>query len=154
MEGKQYLNAFINNSATIRGILAADLTDAPHKAVGYDSSGRLAVPAADGDPVIGIILSDAPANDSGITKAGTEIDVLIRQTGLAEAGESVKKGDFLTATAAGKVKKAAAGNYIFGIAMTPAAAEGELTQINITHSGYMCGIPGTITPLCAMEGLV
>lgn len=139
MAGKQYLNAFINNSATICDVLAADLTDAPHKAVGYNSSGKLSVPAADGDPVIGIILSDAPADDSNITKAGTEIDVLTRQTGLAEAGAAVKKGDFLAAAATGKVKKAAAGNYILGIAMTDASAAGELVQIQITHSGYMAG---------------
>lgn len=137
MAGKQYLNAFINNSATIRDVLAADLTDAPHKAVGYNGDGKLAVPAADGDPVIGIILSDAPANDSGITRAGTEIDVLIRQTGLAEAEETVRKGDLLTSVTTGRVKKATVGNYIFGIAMTDASAEGELVQIQITHSGYM-----------------
>ena len=70
MADKQYLNAFMNNSATIRDVLAADVTDAPHKAVTYDAEGKLILPAADGDPAIGILLSDTAANDSGVSKAG------------------------------------------------------------------------------------
>ena len=96
----------------------------------------MALPAADGAPVIGIILSDAPADDSYITKAGTEIDVLIRLTGLAQAEEALKKGDFLTATTKGTIKKAVSSDYIFGIAMTEVTAAGELVQIQITNSGY------------------
>lgn len=136
MSGKQYLNAFMNNTATIRDVLAANVEGAPHKVVAYDKDGKLALPAADGDPAIGIILSDAPANDSGITPAGAEVDVLIRHIGLAEAGAAVAKGDFLTATEDGTVRKAAAGEYILGIAMTAATAAGDLAQVYITHSGY------------------
>lgn len=74
MANKQYLNAFINNSATIRDALAADIMDAPHKAVAYNSEGKLALPAADGVPAIGVILSDAAAFDNGsalVSRAGT-----------------------------------------------------------------------------------
>lgn len=139
MANKQYLNAFINNSATIRDALAADITDAPHKAVAYDANGKLALPAADGDPAVGVILSDAAAYDNGnslVTKAGTEVDVLIHHIGLIEAGEAVKKGDLLTVSTAGKAKKAVSGNFILGVAMTAASADGELVQIQITKSGY------------------
>lgn len=136
MSGKQYLNAFMNNTATIRDVLAADAQDAPHKVLAYNTDGKLALPTADGDPVIGIVLSDAPANDSGITPAGAEVDVLIRHIGLAEADAAVAKGDFLTATKDGTVRKADAGEYILGIAMTAATAKGELAQVYITHSGY------------------
>ncbi|MDE7055106.1 MAG: DUF2190 family protein [Oscillospiraceae bacterium] len=139
MSTKQYLNAFINNSATIRNVLAADIEDAPHKAVAYDSDGKLALPAADGAPAVGVILSDAAAFDTGsalVTKAGTEVDVLIKDTGLIETGEAVAKGDLLTVDAKGCAKKAAAGSFILGIAMTAAAVAGELVQIHITKSGY------------------
>ena len=136
MADKQYLNAFMNNSATIRNMLASDVEGAPHKAVAYNADGKLALPAADGDPAIGIILSDVPANGSGITPAGTEGDVLIRHIGLIEAGAAVAKGDFLTVTKDGTARKAAAGEYIFGIAMTAADTVGELVQVYITHSGY------------------
>jgi len=136
MADKQYLNAFMNNSATIRDVLAADVTDAPHKVVAYDADGKLILPAADGDPAIGILLSDTAANDNGVSPAGTEVDVLIKDIGLALAGGAVKKGEHLTTTTTGAVQKAAAGNYILGIAMTEATAEGELVQIKLTHGGY------------------
>lgn len=139
MGNKQYLNAFINNSATIRDVVGADITDAPHKVVVFDADGKLSLPAADGDPAIGIVLSDASALDNGaalVTKAGMEIDVLIKDIGLAEAGEAVAKGDFLTASADGTVKKAAAGDFILGMALTAASEAGELVQMQITKSGY------------------
>lgn len=136
MNGKQYLNAFINNTATIRDVLAADVENAPHKVLAYNTDGKLALPAADGGPVVGVILSDAPANDSGVTPSGAEVDVLIRHIGLAEAGAAVAKGDLLTATTDGTLRKAKAGEYILGIAMTAAAAAGELAQVYITHGGY------------------
>lgn len=133
---KQYLNAFINNSTTIRGVLAADITGAPHKAVAFNSEGKLSLPAADGDPVVGTLLSDTPADDSGKTAAGTEVDVLIKNIGLIEAGAAIAKGDLLTVSTEGTAKKAAAGNFILGIAMTKAEVAGELVQIQITKSGY------------------
>lgn len=139
MAGKQYLNAFINSSATIREAVAANITDAAHKAVVYDSNGRLTLPAADGDPAVGVILSDATAYDNGtslITAAGMEVDVLICKIGLIEAGEAVKKGDLLTVSTTGQAKKAASGDFILGTAMTEAATAGELVHIQITKSGY------------------
>ena len=139
MAGKQYLNAFINNSAIIREAVAANITDAAHKAVVYDNDGRLALPAADGDPAVGVILSDAAAYDNGtslITVAGTEVDVLICKIGLIEVGEAVKKGDLLTVSTTGQAKKAASGDFILGTAMTDATTVGELVHIQITKSGY------------------
>ena len=139
MSKKQYLTAFVNNSATIRDVVGADITDAPHKVVAYNADGKLILPAADGDPAVGVVLSDAAAYDTGtalVTKAGMEVDVLIKDIGLAEAGEAVAKGDLLTASAAGTVKKAASGNFILGVAMTTALEAGELVQVQITKSGY------------------
>jgi len=114
MVDKQYLNAFINNSATVRDVLAADIPEAPHKAVAYDSNGKLALPAADGSPAIGILLSDTEADDGSASKAGTEVDVLIKNIGLALAGGAIRKGGHPTATTTGAVQKAATGNYILG----------------------------------------
>lgn len=139
MSNKQYLTAFINNTATFRDVLAADIENAAHKAVAFDSEGKLALPASDGAPVLGIILSDVAAFDNGttlVTKAGTEVDVLIKNIGLIEAEEAVAKGDLLTVSATGCAKKAAAGNFILGMAMTTATNAGELVQIHITKSGY------------------
>ena len=71
-----------------------------------------------------------------MSKAGTEVDVLIKDIGLALAGGAIKKGEHLTATTTGAVQKAAAGNFILGIAMTATTAAGELVQIQMTKSGY------------------
>jgi len=136
MAEKQYLNAFINNSATIRDVLAADITDAAHKAVAYNSEGKLALPAADGDAAVGVILSDVGANDDGVSKAGTEVDVLIKDVGLVLVSEAVQKGDRLAATTTGALHKAAAGEFILGVALSAASAAGELVQLQIIKSGY------------------
>ena len=138
-DGKQYLNAFVNNSATIRDVLATEIEDAPHKAVTWDDNGKLIVPAAKGDPAIGFILSDAFAFYNGITPAGTEVDVLIKDIGLGMASGVIKKGDFVTADTDGKLTKAEDGNFILGVAMTAAESDGELVQVQLTKSGYKGG---------------
>lgn len=136
MKGKDYLNAFMNNSATIRDVLKADITDAPHKAVTYDTDGKLIVPAKAGDPAVGLILSDTPSNYDGVTKAGTEVDVLIKDIGLGTASGAIAKGDLVTTDTGGKLKKAGDGNFIFGMALTATTADGELVQVQITKGGY------------------
>lgn len=133
---KQYLNAFMNNSATIRDTLGADITDAPHKAVAYDENGALVVTSEKGTPAVGLILSDAPANYSGVTPTGAEVDVLIKDIGLGIASGAIAKGDLVTTDTDGKLAKAGAGEFIFGIAVTAAAADGELVQVQITKGGY------------------
>lgn len=132
---KQYLNAFMNNSATIRDVLKADIKDAPHKAVAYDTDGKLIVPKTAGDPAIGLILSDTPATYDGVTKAETEVDVLIKDIGLGTASGAIAKGDPVTTDTDGKLKKAEAGNFIFGFAITAATADGDTFQVQITKGG-------------------
>ena len=136
MERKDYLNAFMNNSATIRGVLKADIEEAPHKAVAFDDDGTLKVPAAEGDPVVGLVLSDTPADGSGKTAAGTEVDVLIKDIGLGIAAEEIKPGNLVMADTEGKLKKATEGKFVLGMAVTHAAADGELVQVQITKGGY------------------
>lgn len=139
MAVKQFLNAFINNSSTIREKTAAAITNAAHKAVTYNSDGNLILPASNGVPALGFVLSDTPGNESGtdiITPAGTEIDVIIKDIGLAEAGAAIAKGAAVTVTSAGKVQTASTGNFIIGFALTAASAAGELVQVQITKSGY------------------
>ena len=133
---KEYLNAFMNNSATVRGTLASAITGAPHKAVVFDSDGNIALPTAAGDPALGFVLSDAPGGDTGETPAGTEVDVLIKDIGLGEASAAIAKGAAVSVTATGTLATAAKGDFILGFAMTAASAKGELVQVQITKSGY------------------
>lgn len=140
MSRKEYLNAFINNSATIRDVLKDAITDAPHKAVTYGEEGTLIVPAKAGDPAIGLILSDAWADHAGETPAGAEVDVLIKDIGLGIAASAIKKGELVTTATEGKLAKATGGNFIFGMALTDAAEDGDTFQVQITKAGY-CSNP-------------
>jgi len=132
---KEYLNAFVNNSATVRGAAAKEMTGAPHKAVAFDKDGNLDLPTA-GGPALGFVLSDAPGGTDGKIPAGTEIDVLIKDIGLGEASAAIAKGDAVAVTATGQLKTAAGGEFILGFAMTAAEAAGQLVQVQITKSGY------------------
>lgn len=139
MESKQYLTALINNSSTIRETAAVDIPNAAQKAVTFDQDGKLVLPAANGDPVIGVVLSDVSAYENGenlVTKAGTDVDVLIRDIGLMETGEAIAKGDLISVNTSGQAVKATAGNFILGMAFTAAENAGELIQIQITKSGF------------------
>ncbi|MFP3153124.1 hypothetical protein LQZ18_01575 [Lachnospiraceae bacterium ZAX-1] len=135
----QYLNAFINNSATIREVVGADITNARHKVVMYDEGGNVEL-ATSGDKAIGVILSDTAAIESGddlITKAGFEVDILIKYIGLVEAAGAISKGDLVTVNGVGQVATAAAGDFVFGRAFTSTSAEGELAQVQINPAGYI-----------------
>ena len=140
MAVKQYLNAFQNNSATIRDVTAADITNAAHKAVTFNNDGELILPATNGAPAVGFILSDAPGYESGsdiVTPAGSEVDVLIKDIGLGIAAGASVKGAAVTVTTTGAVQTAVAGNFILGFAMTAASAAGALVQVQLTKSGYV-----------------
>ena len=133
---KEYLNAFINNSATIRGTLKAAITGAPHKAVVFDSDGTVKLPASAGAPAVGLILSDAPGGTDGTMAAGEEVDILIKDIGLGEASAAIAIGAAVSVTTAGKLATATSGDFILGFAMTAATAAGDLIQVQITKSGY------------------
>jgi len=81
-----------------------------------------------------------------VTKAGTAIDVLIKDISLAEAGKPAAKGGPLTASATGTVKKAASGNFILGVALTATQEAGELVHLQITKSGFMAAAAAAVTP--------
>jgi hypothetical protein len=135
--GHEYLNAFINNSSTIREKLGADIPNAPHKAVMYDASGDVVL-ATNGFQAVGILLSDTrqlPESGTPTAKAGTEVDILIKYIGLIEAGGTIAKGDAVTVNASGQAVKANTGDFIFGFAFTAAGASGELVQVQINRAG-------------------
>jgi hypothetical protein len=138
---KEYLNAFINNSPTVREKLGADIVNAPHKAVAYDENGNIVLATA-GEGAIGILLGDTRQEGAGGTpaaKAGQEADVLIKHIGLLEAGGAIAKGAPVTINASGQGVTAAAGDFVFGFAFTAASAAGELAQVQITRSGALSG---------------
>jgi len=126
-----FLNAFINESATITENAGVDLELPAHKAVAYDPDGNV-VFAEDGETAIGIVLS--PSIDPIV--AGKRVEILIKYIGLLEISEELLKGDFVTIGAGGVGKKAASGDFIFGRAFTH-SMPGECVQVQINQAGYM-----------------
>ena len=128
---KEYLNAFMNNSATIREVAGAEIKNAAHKAVAYNANGKVILPASAGAVAVGFILSDTLD-----LAEGDETNILIKDIGLGEASAAIAKGAAVTVTTAGTLATAASGNFILGFAMTAASAAGELVQVQLTKSGY------------------
>jgi hypothetical protein len=132
-EGKvERLNAFINNSATIKEYAGADIAAPAHLAVMYGADGNV-IPATSGDKAIGLILSDT----LDPVKKGGEVNILIKYIGLGVAGAAVNKGDLVSVDGAGKIMPAASGNFIFGRAFTAASEAGECVQVQINQMGVM-----------------
>ncbi len=134
----EFLTSFCNASNTISERLGADIPNAPHKAVMFDSNGDVVL-AADPSKAIGILLSDTPQTDSDAAptaKKGSAVSILIKNIGLLEAGESITKGALVTINASGQGVPAASGSFIFGRAFSSASAAGQLFQVQINPSGY------------------
>jgi len=112
----------INQSVTIVEQAGADIADARNRIMAYDEDGNVVL-AADGSVVpIGIALIEAGVNDisgieSGKVKVGDDVNIQIKDIGYILAGDSIAKGDEVTASS-GLAVKAEAGNYVIGIAMS------------------------------------
>lgn len=127
---KTVLGTAINTSPTVVFPAGAAITDARAKALAI-GSGKAVLPTA-GANVIGI---SGMETDEAVAE-GDDIEIQIKDIGKWEAAEAIAIGDELATDATGKAKKAIAGQFIVGVAMTAASAAGTLVQVQITKSGY------------------
>ena len=125
-----FLNAFINESATITENVAVDIEEPAHKAVAYDPDGKIVL-AESGETAIGLILSPS----LNPLFAGERVEILIKYIGLLLTTEELLKGDPITITAGGFGRKAVAGDFIFGWAFTH-SMPGECVHCQITKTGF------------------
>lgn len=123
-----YLTHAINQSPTIYGEANAALTAPAMKAVAFNSSGKVILPAASGDFAIGIVLADADN-----IAAGGRVNIQIKDICLAIAGETIKRGDLLMAHTDGTVKVATAGKQTIGVALG-GASSGKPVEMMIMHT--------------------
>ncbi len=134
MENRSFNGAQINQSVTIVEQAGADIDDVRNRIMAYDKDGNVVL-AADGSAVlVGVALIEAGSNDvsgvgSGKVRAGDDVDIQIKDIGYILAGGDIAKGDEVTA-ASGLAAKAAAGNYVVGIALS-AATNGEYCRVQI-----------------------
>ena len=128
------LGTAINSSPTIVMPAKAAITNPRYLALAVDA-GKVKLPAAAGDPVIGIAIGE---NDS--VAADDMVDIQIKDIGKWIASGSIAVGAELAADANGKAAAATSGDFILGVALTAASAAGDIIQVQITKSGYK---PGT-----------
>ncbi len=135
MAKRNFNGVQINQSVTITEVAGADIADVRNRILAYDANGNVIL-AADGTAVpVGIAIIEAGINDisgaeSGKVATGDQVDIQIKDIGYVIAGGAIAKGDEITATA-GEATKAAAGNYVIGIALSKATARGEYVRVQI-----------------------
>lgn len=127
--GFEFLSSFENSSSTVAGVLGEPITEAPHKAVAYDTEGTITL-ARSGEKAFGVLVATTETECA----AGDDVTVLIRNIGLVSTGADVATGDLVTIDANGSAVPATEGAYIFGRAYTTVTA-GALVQVDIFPSG-------------------
>lgn len=128
----------INSSVTIVEKSGADIADCRNRILKYDGDGNVVLATAGTDIPVGVALIEAGCNDitgqeSGKVSVGDNVDIQIKDIGYVLAGAEIAKGSEVAAGADGKAVVAASGNYVLGIALSQASADGYL---RIQYSKY------------------
>lgn len=129
-----YLNNQINPTPTLFAKAGAAIDDVRFKVVKFDENGNAVLATAGTDVVLGIAIATT-GDANGKVAVGDQVDVQIKEIGLAMAGGAIAAGSPVAAGAGGKLVTAAAGNFVLGYAITPATADGDIFQVQIAK-GY------------------
>lgn len=125
--GKTYMTSQINESPTITEVAGADVEDVRGMLMKYDASGNVIPASVAGEKVIGMAII---TNNEDL-KEGQDVDIQVKEIGLAKAGAAIKKGDEVMAGADGKAAVATAGMFVIGTALESAEA-GQLFYIQVS----------------------
>ena len=127
MENRNINGAQINQSVTIVEKAGIDIEDCRNRLLVYDENGDVVLATDGKKPIVGVALIEAGANDI----SGVDIDIQIKDIGYAIASEAIEKGSEITATTNGLAKKAAAGDYVIGIALNAATAADDYIRVQV-----------------------
>lgn len=121
----------INSSVTIVEKAGADIADCRNRILKYDGEGNVVLATAGTDIQVGVALIESGCNDitgqeSGKVAVGDDVDIQIKDIGYVLAGADIAKGSEVAAGADGKAVAAVAGDYVLGIALSKASADGYL----------------------------
>ena len=124
-----YNGTQINQSVTISEKAGAEIADVRNRIVKYDDNGDVVLATAGTDIPVGVAIIEAGYNDisgveSGKVVKGDDVDIQIKDIGMVKAGAEIKKGQEVTSGADGLAAPAASGNYVIGIALKNASANG------------------------------
>jgi len=126
---KMYNGNIINESATLKFNVAANLTGGAFTAVKLSDTGVATATA--GDVPVGILTAE---HELPIV-VGDEITAQIKDVSLWIVGENVTAGDLLTVGTDGVAIKATAGKFILAQALSNGTT-GEAIQVQIIKAGY------------------
>ena len=123
---KTYMTSQINNSAVFVETAGAAIEDVRGKFLKY-VDGKVVPADTAGEVVFGVGIITNRVN----LEKDANVDVQIKDIGLAKAGAEIAKGDEIATDATGTAAKAAAGNFVAGIALESASA-GEFFYFQMT----------------------
>ena len=125
--GKTYLTNQINTSPTISEKAGAAIPDVRGLCVKYDNNGNVVAASTAGEVVVGVGII---TNSENIT-IGSDVDIQVKEIGIAKAGGTIAKGAEVMTDATGKVVTATDGKFVIGTALE-AAVSGQLFYIQIS----------------------
>lgn len=131
---KTYLANQINSSPTLFGKAGAAVADIRFKAVTFNAEGKVILAEA-GKEALGIAIATT-GDPVGKVAIGDQVDIQIKDIGLAMAGGAVAAGASVAIGADGKLVAAASGNFVLGYAITAAKADGDIIQVQIAKGYY------------------
>lgn len=127
--GKNFNGTQMNNSPTIVEKAGAEIADCRNRIMKYDGNGDVVLATAGTDIPVGIALIESGCNDisgaeSGKVAKGDDIDIQVKDIGFVMAGATIKKGQEVACGANGLAAVAVAGDYVLGVALSGASANG------------------------------
>lgn len=125
-----YHGTGINDSPTIVAKASADINGGAFLAAMLSKDG-VAVAKA-GEAAIGIMI---PETDN--PKAGEDVNIQVKDIGLAKVGAAVEAGDLLASDADGKLVKATSGAFIIATALDAAETADQVISVQIIKAGYV-----------------
>lgn len=126
-----YTATQISNSATIvrtAGATISNPVDVRGKAVKFDASGDVVVASTAGEAVAGIAI----LTNNEVVKAGDDIDIQVKDIGVAIAGAEITAGAELAVDANGKLAPATAGQFVIATALESVDAADKFIRVQIT----------------------
>ncbi len=135
MKNRNFNGVQINQSVTIVEKAGTDISDCRNRIMVYDDNGDVVLAEDATKPVVGVALLEAGYNDisgkaAGFVASGDDVDIQIKDIGFVLAGAEIAKGAEVAAGAEGLAKPAETGEFVVGMALSP-AEEGEFLRIHI-----------------------
>lgn len=127
-----YIGDSINASPTIAERAGAAIPGGAGLAVKYDANGCIVPCATAGEPALGVIIMQ-----QGDVAVGDSVTVQIKDVATCVSGGAVSKGALVAVNASAQAVAAGAGDFAIGMALSGAAAAGQMVQVQICKCGFV-----------------